>query len=148
MAHDVDLPNSDLRQCTEFEYILIGDLRDLLEEPDGFETRLWLVAVLDALVETLPRELQLKSESGYLADVLDEFPNWENHVQQLQEEHVRLHRRLVELRDRIRNHQAMNNLMEQVRVDLETWMEAFVNRHREERRLVQTAANLEVGCGD
>lgn len=80
--------------------------------------------------------------------VLDEFPNWENHVQQLQEEHVRLHRRLVELRDRIRNHQAMNNLMEQVRVDLETWMEAFVNRHREERRLVQTAANLEVGCGD
>ena len=148
MARDVDLPSSDLRQCTEFEYILIGDLRDLLEEPDGFETRMWLLAVLDALVETLPRELALKSESGYLSNVLDEFPNWETHVQCLQREHVRLYCRLVELRDRIQHHRAMHNLLDQVRADLETWTEAFVQRHRDERRLVQTAANLDVGCGD
>ena len=52
---------TDLRQCTEFEYILLGDLRDLLEDPPSDENRKWLVAVLDALIDTLPKEFALKS---------------------------------------------------------------------------------------
>ncbi len=44
-----------LEDYTALEYILLGDLRDLLEEPADHFTRSWLVAVLDALLDTLPR---------------------------------------------------------------------------------------------
>ena len=75
-----------LQEYTALKYILLGDLRDLLEEPADRYTRGWLVAILDSLLDTLPREIAIKEASGYLNEVLDEYPSWYRHVEELQNE--------------------------------------------------------------
>ncbi len=90
-----------LEDYTALEYILLGDLRDLLEERADKFTRNWLVAVLDALLETLPRQMALKESSGYLSEVLDEYPSWYRHVEDLQNEQRLLVLSLQALRDRL-----------------------------------------------
>ena len=139
---------TDLRQCTEFEYILLGDLRDLLEDPPSDENRKWLLAVLDALVDTLPKEFALKSRDGYLSDVLLEFPNWDRAVDRLEVQYVRLYQRLRELRDGVVTGRALELIAERLRGDLRDWIESFSSLHHEERELVMEAVNLEVGVGD
>ena len=139
---------TDLRQCTEFEYILLGDLRDLLEDPPSDENRKWLLAILDALVDTLPKEFALKSRDGYLNEVLLEFPNWDREVDRLEVQYVRLYKRLRQLRDRVVMRRALEFIAERLRGDLREWMESFTSLHHEERELVMEAANLEVGAGD
>ncbi|REJ74355.1 MAG: hypothetical protein DWQ34_23550 [Planctomycetota bacterium] len=138
----------DLRQCYEFEYILIGDLRDLLEDPFDDENRRWLVAVVDALLETLPREFELKSQEGYLADVLEEFPNWDSEVARLEQQYAVLCSRLAQLRERIMSRNPLQEISERLKIELEAWMDAFARLHRDEQQLVLSAANLEVGAGD
>src|SRR3990172_6700611 len=90
-----------IEDCTALEYILLGDLRDLLEDDVDQFTRPWLLAVLDALLDTLPREFRLKSRDGYLQEVLEEYPSWYRHVEGLRQEHEALYHNLRELRDGI-----------------------------------------------
>ena len=138
----------DLNECTEFEYILLGDLRDLLEDPPNDETRTWLMAVLEALLDTLPKEFALKSRDGYLSVVLDEYPSWDRQVARLETQYVSLYRQLRVLRDRLVTRHRLEDVAERLRVELERWMDAFVGLHRDERDLVLEAVTLEVGTGD
>ena len=137
-----------LEECDTFEYILLGDLRDLLEEPADDLTCKWLIAVLDALLQTLPREFELQDEGGYLAEVIEEFPNWSGHVDQLLEERELLFQKLRQLRERITQQVSFAETAQRVRHDLRDWMLSLAAHHRHERRLVQTAFNLDVGVGD
>lgn len=144
-SHDL---NERLKQWATLEYILLGDLRDVLEEPPSAETRRWLLAVLDALLDILPREIELKEADGYLSEVLDEFPNWAGLVDGLREEHDLLFEKLKELRHHIAGHTPFAAIAHEVRLDLREWMRMLTAHHRHETRLLQTAINLEVGCGD
>jgi hypothetical protein len=139
---------TDLGKCCEFEYILLGDLRDLLEDQPSDENRRWLLAVLEALLDTLPKEFALKARDGYLQHVLDEFPSWDNAVERLERQHVNLYRRLRMLRDRIVTRYPLEEVADQLRRDLEAWMDAFTDLHYAERLLVFEAVNMEVGTGD
>lgn len=146
----MDTPQSSsisdlLGDYTTLEYILIGDLRDAIEEPPTVETRRWLTAILDALLETLPRELELQEEGGYLAEVIEQYPNWADQVEQLYQEHQSLHQSLCELRRHLDGQLPLELVIERVRRELRDWMNRIVAHHRHERRLVQTAFNLEVG---
>jgi len=138
----------DLRKCCEFEYILIGDLRDLLESEPSEENRRWMSAVIDALLDTLPKEFALKSQDGYLAEVLDEYPSWDTAVERLRQQHVALHRRLTELRVRLMAHSQVRGMAERLRPELEAWIDAFAQLQQSERRITLAALNLEVGAGD
>ncbi|MFN0056469.1 MAG: hypothetical protein ACKV0T_30345 [Planctomycetales bacterium] len=137
-----------LGQCTTLEYILLGDLRDLLEEECDSENRRWLLAVLDALLETLPREFDLEDEEGYLAEVLVRFPSWSRQVERLHGDHQRLFSKLKELRGRIERDDWIAPIANEVRRELRDWMLTVIAHHRNETRLMQTAMNLEVGAGD
>ncbi len=137
-----------LRRCTELEYILLGDLRDLLEEGTSSETRRWMVAVLDVLLDMLPREFALKSRDGYLSEVVDAYPNWSPEVQRLQSEQSELYVRLHEFRDELNGRRDSRQQVRRLQKELELWMEAFVAHHRQETDLLQKAMNTEVGCGD
>ena len=130
------------------EYILLGDLRDLLEEEPSEQTSHWLLAILDALLETLPQELALKSQDGYLEDVLSEHPHWQPQVERLRSEYVRLCVWLEELRDRLVSRAPFEEIANRLRYDLREWMTALQAYHRHEYRLLQTSINLEVGGGD
>ena len=95
-------PENSLADFVALEYILLGDLRDLLEEPEPDEqTAHWIGAVLDALLEALPREMELKSEGGYLQPVLEQFPNWASLIGDLASEKHALFDKLRELRAQI-----------------------------------------------
>ena len=148
-SHPRDIPpDRNLRHYTELEYILIGDLRDLLEEPIDAENARWLLAILDSLLETLPVEFELKESGGYLNGVLEVYPNWHSQVVNLQSEHEPLCRRLCELRERIAEQDEVEEIAVQLRHDLRDWMHSLIAHNRHESRLLQTAINLEVGCGD
>lgn len=137
-----------LEDCMALEYILLGDLRDLLEESADEHTQPWLVAVLDALLDALPRELHLKANDGYLREVLDEYPSWYRHVESLRREHEDLYRNLRQLRGGIAQRATYEDVADRVRSDLRDWMNCLVAHHRHETRLIQTALNLEMGTGD
>lgn len=142
------MTTSRLVECNELEYILLGDLRNLLQEPPTPETVHWLETVLDALLKTIPEGFALKSDEGYLQQVLDDFPNWHPQVERLENEHFSLYRRLRQLRERIQLNQDFTSIASEVSCELRDWMEALKSHHQREQRLVLLAANLEVGGGD
>lgn len=146
----LDCPDAavDLRKCCEFEYILIGDLRDLLEEDLSAQNRRWMLAVLDALLDTLPKEFALKSQDGYLSDVLDEYPSWDRAVERLRQRHLALHRRLTEIRVRIFVNSRFEGIADRLRPELQAWIEAFTDLQQAERKITFAAVNLECGAGD
>ena len=139
---------SQLGRYSELEYILLGDLRELLESRPSREHRAWLLAILDALLETLPEEFSLKEAGGYMADVLDTFPHWEDEVRNMQREHEPLCASLAELRERVASGNDYRRIARLVGQDLREWMERLLHHNREECRLFQAAANLEIGGSD
>lgn len=148
MNHTSPRADRPLVDMAALEYILLGDLRDLLEEEPDEQTSKWLVAILDTLLDTLPRELAIKSRDGYLEDVLEEHPHWEAEVQQLHAEYELLCVRLEAFRDQLVSRTPYSSIARQLREDLREWMNALQAHHRHETRLLQTAVNLEVGGGD
>jgi hypothetical protein len=138
----------NLEDYAAMEYILLGDLRDLLEEPADQYTRRWLVAVLDALLDTLPRQMALKESRGYLNEVLDEYPSWYRHVEDLQNEQRLLVLSLQAFRDRLETSGSYERDALRVKSGVRDWMKSLQAHRRHETRLLQTAMNLEVGCGD
>lgn len=42
----------------DFEYLLLGDLRQVLEEPSGPQTSRWLIAILDMILVGRPHSRQ------------------------------------------------------------------------------------------
>jgi len=137
-----------LEQYSTLEYILLGDLRDILEEPPDAESRRWLMAVLDALLDTLPREFGLEEIDGYMTEVLERYPSWTNRVERLHSEHELLFSKLKELRGRVERDIWVAPIANEVRRDLRDWILKLNAHHRGETRLMQTAMNLEVGAGD
>ncbi len=137
-----------LKDYAVLEYLLLGDLRDLLEEGVNAQNSRWIVAVLDGLLEALPNAFRIKTEGGFLEDVLLDHPHWEPHVYRLEMEYEGLCQQLDELRGRILSGSSVTQVTELLRLELMEWMNALQAYHRHERRIVQTAINLEVGCGD
>ena len=133
--------------CT-LEYILLGDLGDLLSEPMDEQNRKWLIAVLDALLDTLPRESCMEDDDDYLSEVLDRYPNWSRQVSRLRDDHERLFAQLKVLRTHMSHEAPLNGFARQIRHDLREWMELVRDHHHNEGRLLQMAWNLEVGTGD
>lgn len=137
-----------LDHYSSLEYILLGDLRDLLEEPVDDESRKWLIAVLDALLDTLPREFDLEDEDGYMSEVLERYPNWSVQVERLHADHEQMFSKLKELRGRIERNIWISPIANEVRRDLRDWILKLIAHRRGETRLMMTAMNLEVGTGD
>src|SRR6185295_13617432 len=137
-----------LEQYSTLEYILLGDLRDVLEEPADAESRKWLLAILDTLLDTLPREFDLEEVDGYMTEVLERYPSWTTQVERLHRDHDQLFSKLKELRGRIERDIWVAPIANEVRRDLRDWILTLVAHNRGETRLIQTAMNLEVGAGD
>jgi hypothetical protein len=128
------------------EYILLGDLRDLLEEAKTDEQTLrWITAVLDALLEAMPYEMELKCRDGYLQPVLEQFPNWAGQIGDLAREKQDLFDKLRELRLELHSPDAFSALAGVLRQDLQEWMTLWAAHMRHERRLMQSAFTLDVG---
>lgn len=139
---------SSLGNSMTMEYILLGDLRDLLEEDCDVQTGKWLTAVLDALLDAIPREIAERTAEGYLTEVLERFPNWSPQVERLRIEKAGIYEKLRLLRDGLTTPEKFAAIARELRMDLREWMNEFVAHHRHERRIVQQAFTWDLGAGD
>lgn len=138
-------PRDAYARYSVLEYLLIGDLRDLLEETPDNETRRWLLAVLEELLDLLPNEFEYEDQGGYLAEVCEQNPNWSNTVERLHREHEGLYFSLLELRNRIAVEESFEFIADEVKEKLGRWIEA-AQRHREkEESLVVDAFDTSFG---
>jgi hypothetical protein len=140
--------DSEQNVSPEIAYVLVGDLQDLLGEPESEVTNDWLRVILNALLGALANEIDPEDEQGYLSVVLESLPGWNSKVQKLRSEQDRLYTRLFELRSRIKNGIGYATIARTLRRDLRDWMIALEAYHRDENRLVHTAVNLEIGGSD
>lgn len=129
-----------MAECNEFQYLLLGDVRDILDETPDESNRRWLLAVLDVLVCLMPRERHLHDQSGgYLNEVLDVFPGWSRKVLQLHLKKLRLDYALRECRDRIRCEKSYVAVADQLSSELCDWMKVFKEVHQAESSLLMDA---------
>lgn len=138
----------EMARVATLEYLLLGDLRELLEEAPAGDNQHWLFAVLDTLLETLPREFSLEEADGYLSEVLREYPCWYRKVAHLQEQHHSLYAELRKLREELAHSRRLGSAARRVRAALQDWTKRLKEHHRREQELVLTAVTLEVGAGD
>jgi hypothetical protein len=148
IATTITPEKSSLQRDAALEALLVGDLLDLLENPDGADVNQWLVAILDALLRILPREFRSEEAEGYLAVVLEEYPSWDRQVQQLREQHSLLFCELKELRNEADGHKRRNQIPLRCRRRVIEWVGLLTEHNRQESEMLQIAVNLEVGVGD
>ncbi|MCG6157003.1 hypothetical protein [Rubinisphaera margarita] len=138
----------NLQQLSDLEYILLGDLRDVLEEESTEETRRWLTAIVEALLRTVPREFALRSRDGYLNSLLLECPEADSNVKRLEVEQTTLCEQLQELYDRLQGPGSFHAHAFELKRDLAGWMEQLQSHNLREERLFQDAYFQDTGGGD
>lgn len=138
----------NLADCNEFQYLLLGDIRDILDETPDESNKRWLLEVLNVLVDLMPRERRLHEDGGgYMAEVLEEFPEWSRQVMRLHLKKLHLDYSLRELRNRIRGESSWVAVADQLSSDLAEWMNLFQDLHRAEASLMMDAMLLDIGSG-
>ena len=133
-----------IRQDAALEQLLLGDLLDLLNDPDDPQNPIWLLSVMEALLRIFPKEVSCEDAGGYLQEVLEVYPSWERQVQALHREHISLELNLRELRQEV----SQSGLTPHNRRCLYEWIEQVNEHNGRQTALLQTAINLEVGVGD
>ena len=134
-----------LRDYSRLEYLLLGDLRSILDEPEETRDAKWLMAVLDSLVDTIPREFELREEGGYMSDLLEREPCLADVIGSLQSEHARIFSMLADLRRRVGLALNTTAIADQLGMELRDWMQLLMKHNRRERSVFQTAYNMDVG---
>lgn len=137
--------NSALDACHELEYLLLGDLRELLDDPETPDTRRSLLIILDHLLVNLPRQLELKREGGFMAEILARFPLWQVEIDALQGEDAACNSALVRLHDCVSRELPLTLIAGEVRGSLDRWMEFLDAIRVHETQLLQTAFTLDLG---
>lgn len=124
------------------EYILLGDLRQLLSEPVTDQSRLWIRRLLDMLLDLLPGQFAAEEADGYLQDVLDEHPQWERRITDLRQQHDDLFQSLSGLRADLSDEQTVDRRASQVRRELAAWIDRFQRHQDAEYQLLRTETAL------
>ena len=141
-----------LEEISALEYILLGDLLDLLEESDGDAGAWkWISQVLNTLLNMMPREFALQDEGGYLEEVLIEQPNWQGQVRNLYQERCELLDKLQELQTRMQDSRPLHQMRQmagELRHELRDWITSYIAHQRHERRILQDAFNSDIGAAD
>lgn len=133
------------REHLALEHLLLGELRDMLNEPPDPEATRWLLAVIDTLIKLLPDRFAHEEDGGYLSEVTEEFPTWDSEVVRLRRERIDLYRRLRQLRNQVRHTGRSDAISNRDAGELHEWIDWLERHDREETDLLQTAVNLEIG---
>ncbi len=137
-----------LKQLGELEFLLLGDLRDVLEEEATEQNRKWLLAIVEVLARTVPREFYLREKDGYLQDIVNCCPEVDREVQELLEEHRTLRDRLDELRNKLQRLRPFRTQADALKYELAEWMDKLEQHNKKEGRLVHCAYSQDMGVGD
>ncbi|HCS50230.1 hypothetical protein [Rubinisphaera sp.] len=145
---EVHFNHLSLQQLSELEYILLGDLRDVLDEESNEQNRKWLSAIVEALLRTIPREFDLRCNGGYMQEVLLVRPEADAEVQNLRNEQRSLCDQLQEISDRLSTSRSFQKHALALKQELADWSEHLRSHNINEERLVQDVYLLDIGGGD
>ena len=105
--------STQIGENRDFEYLLLGDLRQVLEEPAGLQTSRWLIAILDMILVSRPHPRQ----SIYLPVNAPDTSRFKGDVAT-----VALMEKLRRLRDRVAHKTGHASLASEVREELREYM--------------------------
>ncbi len=138
-------PIKSLQSCWDLEYILIGDLRQLLNQGCLTEIRQPLLVIIDRLLQNLPDLLRLSSENGYMAAVPQAYPRLLRQFQALQTVNRECIISLQALQARIKSKSNLTTLSQETDSKLRDWITAFENMRSQEGELLQEAYTVDIG---
>ena len=138
-------PIKSLKTCWDLEYILIGDLRYLLNQRCRPEIRTPLLVIIDRLLQNLPDLLRLSSENGYMTAVPKTFPRLLRQFQALQTVNRECIASLQALQERIKNKSSVTTLSQETDLKLRAWITAFEKMRSQEGELLQEAYTVDIG---
>ncbi len=134
-----------LTECHKTESRLIGELRQLLDQPSTALTRNALLRILNCLLDNLPRHLELASQGGYLREVRRLRPNWQRQVKALQRANACCLSTLQELRDHIRHESPSGTIDTTECGEIDIWIQSLQSIRERECQLLQGAFSIDIG---
>jgi hypothetical protein len=138
-------PIDALKKCYYEEYLLIGDLREVLNQTYTEQTHRSLLSILDRLLENLPRQMALPHENAYLSVVLERCPNSHGKIEALRQANQECISELDGLRNRVDDKSNSTVIDEELGCRLIGWMETLVTIRTRESRLLQEAFTIDIG---
>lgn len=138
----------ELQKYTTFHSLLLDDLRELLDEGLDDENTRWVHAIVDQLCINLQHEFAAEQKAGYLDEVLEQFPNWQQRVERLQRNRLQLIKELKQLQLQLDRTLPKTPIANTLRQDFQQWVERLSKHKQQENILLMDAVNLDVGEGE
>ena len=135
-------------ECATLTWLLVGDVREMLQDRLDAEAIRWIKPLLDALIQTMCEQCQIEKSPGYFEDVLESFPNWSNEIDAVLGEHAELCHALENLRYSLVELQPQHSVhmyAKLLEVELQQWVEAMMEHARRDRELLQNVWYTEIG---
>ena len=132
-------------QCATLSWLLVGDIREMLQDHLDEEALQWLRPILDALIQAMCEQAQLEESPGYFDDVLSSFPHWSPIVDRIHAEQSTLCRSLEALRHRIDRDLPFRRLADELELELADWVRLMTDHSDRERELMQNVYYTEIG---
>tara|TARA_R110002072_G_scaffold303130_1_gene495021 strand:+ start:47494 stop:47934 length:441 start_codon:yes stop_codon:yes gene_type:complete len=133
------------QQCTTLTWLLVGDIREMLQDHLDEEAIYWLRPILDALIAAMCEQSELTSREGWYNDLLGSFPHLISRVARIEAEQNTLCKSLRELRNGIERDIPVDRLAKELEADLNSWVELLVRHSRREAILMQDVWYTEIG---
>lgn len=131
--------------CDQLQAELVEKFVCLVSEEPTDGLHFELVDLANQLFSLLPVQFDLKRSEGYLHDVTDKFPNWNEQVELLKIEQALLYEDLREIRDQLEAGVDSETTVVTIAPMIQDWVSRLRRHDKEERKLSQVAMNLDVG---
>jgi hypothetical protein len=131
--------------CATLSWLLVGDIREMLQDHLDEEAIQWLQPVLDALIEAMREQASLEESPGYFDDVLDSCPHWSPMVDHIHAEQSALCNSLASLRHRFNCDLPFQKLANALESELEAWVRLMTEHAEREREMMQDVWYTEIG---
>ena len=139
------LVGSQPQQCTTLTWLLVGDIREMLQDHLDDEAIRWLKPILDSLIGAMCEQSELHSRAGLYDDLLGTFPHLITRVAGIEAEQNELCRSLRELRNGIERDIPLQRLAAELEEGLGDWVNCMIRHSRREAVLLQDVWYTEIG---
>jgi len=139
------LVGSQPQQCTTLTWLLVGDIREMLQDHLDDEAIRWLKPILDSLIGAMCEQSELHSSDGLYDDLLGTFPHLITRVAGIEAEQNELCRSLRELRNGIERDIPLQRLAAEIEEGLGDWVNLMTSHSRREAVLLQDVWYTEIG---
>jgi hypothetical protein len=139
------LVGSQPQQCTTLTWLLVGDIREMLQDHLDEEAIRWLKPILDALIDAMREQSELTNREGWYDDLLGEFPHFVSRVARIEAEQSELCKSLRELRNGIERDLPLDRLAAEIESELSNWVDLMIKHTRREAALLQDVWYTEIG---